>query len=55
MARLDAVVSAHTDFAKDAVPVSDYPMEMVGLILGSSPRTAMTGLVGIGRCVHAGV
>ncbi len=31
-------------FANDAIPVSNHRARMAGLILGSSPRTAMTGL-----------
>jgi hypothetical protein len=44
MAGLDPAIGYPRQFANDAIPVSNHPMEMAGLILGSSPRTAMTGL-----------
>ena len=44
MAGLDPAIGYPHQFANDAIPVSNHPMEMAGLILGSSPRTAMTGL-----------
>ena len=43
MIRLVPAISTCIKLAKDAIPVSKHPMEMDGLILGSSPRTAMTG------------
>jgi hypothetical protein len=37
----DPVISIRTNSAKDAIPFSKHPMEMAGLILGSSPRTGL--------------
>ena len=40
---LDPAIGYPSQIANDVIPSSNHPMEMTGLILGSGPRTVMTG------------
>ncbi len=46
---LDPAIGYPQPIANDAIPISNRPMKMTALILGSSPRTVTTGL---DRCVR---
>jgi hypothetical protein len=49
LAGLDPAIGYPQPIANDAIPISNHPKKMTGLILGSSPRTVMTGS---DRCVR---